>query len=215
MLNLIIRTALNNRLAVLAVATALMIYGAMQTRELPIDVLPDLTRPRVTLITECPGLAPEEVETLVTFPIEAAVNGATGVTAVRSASDIGLSVIYVDFDWVRMSTSRGRFVTERIAAVMGSLPEGVRPRMGPISSLLGQIMLVGLWERNGRNRSAGTANSGRLGRPHASAENPGNLRSHHDGRRPNAVSGARRIHTPCTNTTSRCTKSKPLCRMET
>ena len=99
MLNLIIRTALNNRLAVVAIAIAMMVYGAVQTRELPIDVLPDLTRPRVVLITECPGLAPEEVETLVTFPLESALNGATGVMAVRSTSDIGLSVIYVDFDW--------------------------------------------------------------------------------------------------------------------
>jgi Cu/Ag efflux pump CusA len=77
MLNLIIKTALNNRLAVVTIAIAMMIYGVMQARQSPIDVLPDLTRPRVVLITECPGLAPEEVETLVTFPIEAAVNGAT------------------------------------------------------------------------------------------------------------------------------------------
>ena len=76
MLNLIIKTALSHRLAVVAIAVGMMIYGGMQTRQLPIDVLPDLTRPRVVLITECPGLAPEEVETLVTFPMEAAVNGA-------------------------------------------------------------------------------------------------------------------------------------------
>ena len=142
MLNLIIKTALNNRLAVVAIAVGMMIYGTMQTRQLPIDVLPDLTRPRVVLITECPGLAPEEVETLVTFPMEAAVNGATGVTAVRSSSDIGLSVIYVDFDWGQDVYVARQIVSERIAGVMGNLPEGVRPRMGPISSLLGQIMPV-------------------------------------------------------------------------
>ena len=153
MLNLIIRTALNNRLAILAGAVALMVYGALQTRELPIDVLPDLTRPRVTLITECPGLAPEEVETLVTYPIEAAVNGATGVTAVRSASDIGLSVVYVDFDWGQNVYVARQIVAERIAAVLGTLPEGVRPRMGPISSLLGQIMLVGVWSETGETNS--------------------------------------------------------------
>lgn len=149
MLNLIIKTALNNRLAVVAIAIGLMIYGAMQTRQLPIDVLPDLTRPRVVLITECPGLAPEEVETLVTFPMEAAVNGATGVTAVRSSSDIGLSVIYVDFDWGQDVYIARQIVSERIAAVIGNLPEGVRPRMGPISSLLGQIVLVGMWSKSG------------------------------------------------------------------
>ncbi len=149
MLNAIIRTALNHRLAVLSVAAALIVYGMMQTQELPIDVLPDLTRPRVVLLTECPGLAPEEVETLVTFPIEAAVNGATGVTAVRSSSDIGLSIIYVDFDWGQDVYVARQIVSERLAGVIDRLPEGIRPRMGPISSLLGQIMLVGMWSENG------------------------------------------------------------------
>jgi CzcA family heavy metal efflux pump len=149
MLNLIIRTALNNRLAVVAVAVAMMVYGAMQARELPIDVLPDLTRPRVVLITECPGLAPEEVETLVTFPMEAAVNGATAVTSVRSSSDIGLSVIYVDFDWGQDVYVARQIVSERIASVLGTLPDNVKPRMGPISSLLGQIMLIGMWSEDG------------------------------------------------------------------
>lgn len=149
MLNLIIKTALRNRLAVLAVAAGLMIYGAQQTSQLPIDVLPDLTRPRVVLITECPGLAPEEVETLVTFPLEASVNGATGVMAVRSTSDIGLSIIYVDFDWGQDVYVARQIVSERIASVTGSLPDGVRPRMGPISSLLGQIVLVGMWSESG------------------------------------------------------------------
>ena len=149
MLNLIIKTALNNRLAVVAIAVGLMVYGIVQTQQLPIDVLPDLTRPRVALITECPGLAPEEVETLVTFPLEAAVNGATGVMAVRSTSDIGLSVIYVDFDWGQDVYVARQIVSERIASVMGTLPDGVAPRMGPISSLLGQIVLVGMWSETG------------------------------------------------------------------
>ena len=149
MLNAIIRTALNHRLAVLSVAAALIVYGMMQTQQLPIDVLPDLTRPRVVLMTECPGLAPEEVETLVTFPIEAAVNGATGVTAVRSSSDIGLSIIYVDFDWGQDVYVARQIVSERLAGVIDRLPDGIRPRMGPISSLLGQIMLVGMWSENG------------------------------------------------------------------
>lgn len=149
MLNLIIRTALNNRLVVVAIAIGMMAYGSMQATSLPIDVLPDLTRPRVVLITECPGLAPEEVETLVTFPIEAAVNGASGVTSVRSTSDIGLSVIYVDFDWGQDVYVARQVVSERIAGTLNSLPAGVRPRMGPISSLLGQIMLIGMWSETG------------------------------------------------------------------
>lgn len=149
MLNLIIRASLQNRLFVLAMALAITVIGLIRVQQLSIDVLPDLTRPRVTLITECPGLAPEEVEALVTFPLETSVNGATGVTAVRSASDIGLSVIYVDFDWGQDIFIARQIVTERIATVVGELPEGVKPQLGPISSLLGQIMLIGMWSEDG------------------------------------------------------------------
>lgn len=149
MLNLIIRASLQNRLFVLAMALTISVIGLIRVQQLSIDVLPDLTRPRVTLITECPGLAPEEVEALVTFPLETSVNGATGVTAVRSASDIGLSVIYVDFDWGQDIFIARQIVTERIATVLGELPEGVKPQLGPISSLLGQIMLIGMWSEDG------------------------------------------------------------------
>ncbi len=149
MLNQIIRASLNNRLFVLAIALAVVVIGVLRVKQLPIDVLPDLTRPRVTLITECPGLAPEEVEALVSLPLETAVNGATGVTSVRSASDIGLSVIYVDFDWGQDIYIARQIVQERLATVAGELPSGVRPEMGPISSLLGQIMMVGLWSKSG------------------------------------------------------------------
>lgn len=149
MLNLIIRTALSNRLVVLALALAVTVFGLIRIPQLSIDVLPDLTRPRVTLITECPGLAPEEVEALVTFPLETAVNGATGVTAVRSSSDIGLSVIYVDFDWGQDIYIARQIVTERIATALSEMPAGVKPEMGPISSLLGQIMLIGMWSEDG------------------------------------------------------------------
>lgn len=149
MLNQIILASLKNRLFVVAAAVAILAIGLIRIQQLSIDVLPDLTRPRVTLVTECPGLAPEEVEALVTFPLEASVNGASGVTAVRSSSDIGLSVIYVDFDWGQDIYIARQIVNERIATVLNELPNGVKPQMGPISSLLGQIMLIGMWSEDG------------------------------------------------------------------
>ena len=149
MLNLFIRFALNHRLLIVVASIAVMVYGSLITAELPIDVLPNLTRPRVVLITECQGLAPEEVETLVTFPLEAAINGAAGVEAVRSSSGIGLSVIYVEFNWDSDIYVARQIVQERVSSVQDRLPEGIRPQMGPISSLLGQIMLVGMWSEDG------------------------------------------------------------------
>ena len=149
MLNSIIQLALRYRLLVLAAALAVMVVGAIVAESLPIDVLPDLTRPRVVLLTECPGMAPEEVESLVTFRLEKALNGANGVIAVRSSSDIGLSLIYVEFDWgADIFTSR-QIVQERIATVQDRLPEGLQPQIGPISSLLGQIMIIGMWSETG------------------------------------------------------------------
>ena len=149
MLNTIIRTALRNRLMILVGAIAVMVAGAMIATRLPIDVLPSLTRPRVVLITECHGLAPEEVEQLVTFPLEVAVNGANGVIAVRSASDIGLSVINVEFDWGTDVYTARQIVQERIAMAQERMPEGVFPQLGSLSSLLGQIVLVGVWSEDG------------------------------------------------------------------
>lgn len=149
MLNSIIRFAVANRLAILCAAIAVLVLGSLAANSLPIDVLPSLTRPRVAIVTECEGLAPEEVEQRVTFPLEAAMNGAAGVIAVRSSSDIGLSVINVEFDWGTDVQSARQVVQERLALATDQLPEGVKPQMGPRSSLLGQIALVAMWSDDG------------------------------------------------------------------
>ncbi len=149
MINAIVQFSLRNRLLILCAAVALIVLGSITINTLPINVLPSLTRPRVVLVTECEGLAPEEVETRVTLPLESAINGATGVIAVRSSSDIGLSVINVEFDWGTYVYTARQVVQERLSTVQDTLPDDVKPQMGPISSLLGQIVLVGMWSNDG------------------------------------------------------------------
>jgi CzcA family heavy metal efflux pump len=150
MLEKLIHLSLQQRNLVVALAVGLLLCGGLLLPQLPVDVLPNLTRPRVIIITECPGMAPEEVETRVTIPLENALNGATDVQDVRSSSDIGLSVVQVEFDWGQEIFRARQIVQERIATVADLLPRDVQPQMAPMSSLLGQIMLIGMWSREGK-----------------------------------------------------------------
>jgi HME family heavy-metal exporter len=148
MLNAVIRFALRNRPLIVLLCLAVLGYGSYVAATLPIDVFPDLDRPRVVIMTECPAMAPADVETLVTQPLEAAILGATGVQAVRSQSGPGLSVVNVEFDWGTNIHVARQTVQERLASVTGTLPEGIKPQMAPISSIMGQILIVGLTRRS-------------------------------------------------------------------
>ena len=144
MFRTIVNFSLNNRLLVLAVAIVVIAYGLVSLQKLPVDVFPDLNKPTVTINIEAGGLAPEEVEQLVVFPIETAMNGIPGVMRVRSISGIGLGLIFVEFDWGSDIYLNRQLVTERLNGVEQQIPEFVEPVIGPISSIMGEILLVAM-----------------------------------------------------------------------
>lgn len=145
MLNKIIHFSLYNRLVVLILSGLILVGGTIALIRSEIDIFPDLNAPTVVIMTEAPGLAPEEVERLVTFPVETAVNGATGIRRVRSSSAMGFSVVWAEFNWETDIYRARQIVSERIATLAQSFPAGVKaPTLGPQSSILGEIMIIGL-----------------------------------------------------------------------
>ncbi|MCC8072131.1 MAG: CusA/CzcA family heavy metal efflux RND transporter, partial [Bacteroidales bacterium] len=145
MLNRIIRLSLENRLMVLIIAGAILLWGCFTLLNTDVDIFPDLNAPTVVVMTEAPGMTPEDVETSLTYPIETAINGANGLRRVRSSSYNGFSVVWAEFDWGMDEFHARQTISERLSALEGQLPPEVsRPLLGPQTSILGEIMIIGL-----------------------------------------------------------------------
>lgn len=150
MLNKLIRFSLHHRPLILMTTLMVLLFGWQTLTQLPVEVLPDMTKPTVTILTEAPGLAPEEVETLVTQPLESAVQGVGGLDRLRSNSDVGLSLVFAEFGWGTDIYRARQLVQERMQSVLNTLPAGAKPGMTPVSSLMGEILLVGLRNTDGK-----------------------------------------------------------------
>ncbi len=145
MIDALIRWSLGHRTLVVALAAAFLVWGGWTASRIPLDVLPDLTAPTVTILAEAPGMDPLEIEALVTLPIESALNGAGGVRRVRSATAVGVAVVWVEFDWGEPIQRARQTVAEKLTLVAGALPPGVEPPfLAPVSSIMGEVLFVDL-----------------------------------------------------------------------
>lgn len=150
MLNRLVAFSLKNRLFIVIAAVLIAAYGTFSASKLSIDVLPDLNRPTVTILTEAHAMVPEDVERLVTFPLEQSLNGATGVMRVRSSSGTGLSVIFVEFNWGTDIYRNRQIVQEKLQLATTKMPPGIEPQMAPISSIMGQIQFIGIRSKDNK-----------------------------------------------------------------
>src|SRR3990170_4582219 len=144
MIDALIRWSLGHRPIVVALAAGFLIWGGWTVSRIPLDVLPDLTAPTVTILAEAPGMDPLEIESLVTFPLESALNGAAGVRRVRSATAVGVAVVWVEFDWGEDIHLARQTVTEKLNLAREALPPETEVILAPISSIMGEILFVAL-----------------------------------------------------------------------